>query len=132
MSKGVTVYEKFSKQDVSWLVAACGRVGKMLENLAEKATDAGKPADAARFAKEADRIKTQLAVRVTDPPLHASGDDRAALEAGLRVLVTNYRAAVGTVTALGETEMAQGFKDKAKQIEDRLLKEFAEQVEMPV
>lgn len=130
MAGNVTVYEKFTEQQRIWLGAACLRMVKLLEDLAKRATDANKAREAARYTQEAERVKTDLLARIMQQPLHATADERRALEAGLRVLAHNYRAAAGTVLALGESKLCEQFKEKATQIEEELLPEFAEQIDM--
>ena len=130
MPANVTVYDQFTEQQRVWLGAACIRTAKMLEELAKRATEANKPRDAARFQEEAEAVRTDLLARTVQAPLHASAADRRALECGLRSIARNYRAAAGTVLALGEAKLADEFKTKAEKIEEDLVPEFGDQLDM--
>lgn len=130
--KSITVYNDLTNQDRTWIGAACLRTAKVLEDLAKRATDAGLAKDAARYQQQAEAVKTDLLARTLHQPLQLGPAERRIVEAGLRILMKNYRAAAGTVLALGESALAEDFRGKAQQIEDVLLPDFADQLSLPI
>lgn len=106
-----------------------------LGSLEEKASTLRRSAEAAKYHREVEGLREELVGKLSSGhpgdaliyPRH-----RPILAKGIEFLITNLRAAKGTLKPLGKDEWIQALEIEADQVEQELLSLFVDQLEMDV
>jgi hypothetical protein len=102
---------------------------KRLRKLSDDATKIGARAVADRTSGDAANVEAWLKREALLPAAEtATEPQRNILRNGLRLLVTNLKAAMGTMQALGRLDLADEFGAEASDIEMHVLPKLEEQV----
>jgi outer membrane murein-binding lipoprotein Lpp len=126
----------FTSAQCAQLARAAELYCKRLGGLEEKASTIKRSAEAAKYHREVEGLREELVGKLADAkhpgealiyPRH-----RPVLATGIELLITNLRAAKGTLTPLGKADWIQELENEAEQVERELLPVFVDQLEMDV
>jgi hypothetical protein len=126
----ITAYPDLTRRQRALVQAGIDAYARHLEGLAGEAGKLGKTSDAARYKAEADEVREIVAQKLEDDAPQFRAGERAAIHAGLKLLVKQQRAAKGTVRGVARGEWAEELEQDAVGVEADLLPQFADQVEL--
>lgn len=105
-------------------------LAKRLETLSESASKIGARDVAEQLSGDHARIRGIIDGGPQPEPEAANASQRDVLRRGVLLLITNLKAAAGTVSALGRGDLATEFEEEAAQLEQKTLVKLMEQTSL--